>query len=307
MAQTTGAINGHEWVNLGLSVKWATCNVGASSPSDYGNYCAWGETNTKSEYTQENSKTYGKSIGNIVGNSQYDVALANWGGTWRLPTAREIDELIEKCEWTWITIKGHNGCKVTGPNGNSIFLPAAGLRYRKDIMGKDRVGYYWSSTPRDEHYTTYTCLLRFVVCNDYTCMSESREMGIVIRPVLGLETEEATYVVINEGTSNKGDDSILDVPEESAEFPGNVFAWLAKNVRYPDACLDEGFQGKVVVSFVIAQDGSITDVIALLSPHEELSKEAERVIKTMPKWKPARQGGKPVRMRYTLPIIFKIN
>ena len=70
----SGTSNGHDYVDLGLSVKWATCNVGASSPSDYGDYYAWGETSTKSSYDEDNSKTYGKSMGNIGGNSSYDVA-----------------------------------------------------------------------------------------------------------------------------------------------------------------------------------------------------------------------------------------
>ena len=76
-----GKINGHECVDLGLSVKWATCNVGASSPTEYGNYYAWGETVTKSEYTKKNCKTYGISMGDISGNSSYDAARANWGGS----------------------------------------------------------------------------------------------------------------------------------------------------------------------------------------------------------------------------------
>ena len=79
---TTGSHNGYEWVDLGLSVKWATKNVGASSPSNYGDYYAWGETSTKSEYLDSNSKTYGKSMGNIGGNSSYDVARYRWGGNW---------------------------------------------------------------------------------------------------------------------------------------------------------------------------------------------------------------------------------
>ncbi|MCD8303544.1 MAG: hypothetical protein LUC86_01770, partial [Prevotellaceae bacterium] len=126
---TSGYINGHEYVDLGLSVKWATCNVGGSYPSVYGDYYAWGETSTKSSYDEDNCKTYNVSMGSIAGNSSYDAARANWGGTWRLPTADEIDELIDKCDWEWTTRGGHAGYKVTGPNGNSIFLPAAGWRY----------------------------------------------------------------------------------------------------------------------------------------------------------------------------------
>ena len=143
----TGTINGHQWVDLGLSVKWATCNVGASSPSDYGNYYAWGETRTKSEYTVDNSSTYGKSMGDISGDSRYDAARANWGGTWRLPTQADMRELLDKCTWTWTSQGGHNGYRVTGPNGSSIFLPAAGYRRGSSLGGAGGSGYYWSSTP----------------------------------------------------------------------------------------------------------------------------------------------------------------
>ena len=144
---TTGTINGHQWVDLGLSVKWATCNVGASSPSDYGGYYAWGETRTKSEYTTDNSSTYGINIGDISGDSRYDAARANWGGTWRLPTQAEVRELIDKCTWTWTSQGGHNGYRVTGPNGSSIFLPAAGYRLGSSLYGAGGYGYCWSSAP----------------------------------------------------------------------------------------------------------------------------------------------------------------
>lgn len=143
---TTGnTINGHEYVDLGLSVKWAACNVGASSPEDYGNYYAWGETATKAEYTESNSKTYGKTMGDISGNPQYDAARANWGGTWRLPTKAEFNELY-KCKWKWTTQGGRNGYRITGLNGNSIFLPAAGWRSGSSLYDADTNGRYWNST-----------------------------------------------------------------------------------------------------------------------------------------------------------------
>ena len=143
---TTGnTINGHEYVDLGLSVKWAACNVGASSPEDYGNYYAWGETATKAKYTESNSKTYGKNMGDISGNPQYDAARANWGGTWRLPTKAEFNELY-KCKWKWTTQGGRNGYRITGLNGNSIFLPAAGWRSGSSLYDADTNGRYWNST-----------------------------------------------------------------------------------------------------------------------------------------------------------------
>lgn len=103
------------------------------------------------------------------------------------------------------------------------------------------------------------------------------------------------------------DDRILDVPEESAEFPGDVYAWLNKNIKYPAVCQEQNIQGRVSVQFVINKDGSIVDVKVLRSPDDRLSAEAERVVKSMPKWKPARQGNKPVRMRYVLPVMFRLS
>ena len=149
LSSAAGIENGYGYVDLGLSVKWATYNVGANSPEEYGNYYAWGETTTKTSYTEENCSTYGKSIGSIAGNSTYDVARALWGGGWRLPTKEEFEELRDRCTWNWTTYKGVNGYKVTGPNGNSIFLPAAGW-FGASLSGRGTLGYYWSATPYEE-------------------------------------------------------------------------------------------------------------------------------------------------------------
>ena len=144
----TGTIAGHGYVDLGLSVKWAICNVGTISPEGYGNYYAWGETSTKFSYTEENSKTYRKNYGDIAGNSSLDAATAKWGSTWRLPTADEINELGEKCTFTWTTMNGKNGYKVTSRvNGRSIFLPAAGFIIDSGVRLAGSWGWYWSSTP----------------------------------------------------------------------------------------------------------------------------------------------------------------
>lgn len=139
---------GHEWVDLGLSVKWAACNIGAERPEDCGDYFAWGETSTKSEYTSEGSKTRGKNMDDIAGNSHHDTACANWGGQWRTPTSTELMELIDYCEWHWTALNGRNGFRVISKlNGNSIFLPAAGYRSGALHFNTKENGYYWSSTP----------------------------------------------------------------------------------------------------------------------------------------------------------------
>lgn len=177
----SGDYAGHEYVDLGLSVKWATCNVGASSPSDYGDYFAWGEASTKSVYTRYTSETYKNSYGDIGRNSLTDAARANWGGSWRLPTKSECKELVNKCTWSWTTMNGKNGYKVTGRNGNSIFLPAAGLRIGSSLLDAGSYGYYWSSSPRGSS-TGYAYYLYFG--SDYHGVYWSfRSDGRSVRPV----------------------------------------------------------------------------------------------------------------------------
>ena len=182
-SRTMGSIAGHDYVDLGLSVKWATCNVGASSSEDYGNYYAWGETKTKSSYDDDNCKTFRKSIGDIGGTSR-DVAHVKWGSPWRLPTMAEFEELLDSvnCTWDWTTQGGHEGYKVTSrKNGNSIFLPAAGWRYGTSLDDTDTCGYYWSSTP-DEGITQFACSLLFG-SSDRDTYGSYRDGGRTVRPV----------------------------------------------------------------------------------------------------------------------------
>ncbi|MBO5848034.1 MAG: DUF1566 domain-containing protein [Bacteroidales bacterium] len=185
-------INGHEYVDLGLSVKWATCNVGAETPEAYGNHYAWGETTTKSEYTKENCQTNGLSISQLQSQgyidsegkltAQYDAATANWGGDWRMPTYDELKELEDNCTWTWTTQNGVKGYKVTSmTNGNSIFLPAAGFRNGSSLIaGSDC--FYWSSTPYKGN-SSRAYILHFH--SSYHGVSDfSRGRGRSARPVL---------------------------------------------------------------------------------------------------------------------------
>ena len=134
-------------VDLGLSVKWASFNVGASSPEEYGSYFAWGETSPKSNY---NSSTYTYLSNPTTLPLNKDAAAVNMGGSWRMPTKAEQDELLSKCTWEWTT--NYNGTGVAGLigtskiNGNSIFLPAAGYRDDSDLSRAGSNGYYWSSS-----------------------------------------------------------------------------------------------------------------------------------------------------------------
>ncbi len=158
LSDPDGYISDHGYVDLGLpsGLKWATCNIGASSPSDYGNYYAWGETTTKSSYADKNSLTYDKDeselrSSGIIGSSgnltmSHDAARANWGGSWRMPTKKELEELKRKCTWTWTSQGGQYGYKVTGPNGKSIFLPAAGFYSDSSRYCTEERGYCWTAS-----------------------------------------------------------------------------------------------------------------------------------------------------------------
>ena len=190
---TTGTINGHEWVDLGLpsGLKWATYNVGASSKEDYGDYFAWGETEAKSTYIEENSITYDVEMSDISGNSQYDVARKKWGSTWRMPTEQEMNELVDNCEWKWTQVNGVYGVEVTGPNDNCIFLPAAGNRDGSSLYYDGEEGVYWTSTPPVYDNTDYDNSIAFnlifdnegygfVTVNNFSC---TRYFGQPVRPV----------------------------------------------------------------------------------------------------------------------------
>ena len=165
-AATSASTGGHEYVDLGLSVKWATCNVGANKPEDYGDYFAWGETKPKTTYNWSTykwcrgsresqtkyctSSSYGTVDNKTVLELADDAARANWGGSWRMPTKAEQDELRNNCTWTWTTQNGVYGYKVTskksGYTNKSIFLPAAGCRYDSSLRNAGSRGYFWSSS-----------------------------------------------------------------------------------------------------------------------------------------------------------------
>ena len=184
--------NGHEYVDLGLSVKWATCNVGATTPEEYGDYFAWGETTTKETYDYDNCPTYGLSTSELQsqgyidneGNltAQYDAATANWGGNWRMPTYAELSELNTQCTWEWINENDFKGYKVTGPNGNSIFLPAAGYRGGSSLYSAGGSGYCWSSAPIENNdYSAYDLYFN---SSNHIVGSDSRYYGQSVRPIL---------------------------------------------------------------------------------------------------------------------------
>lgn len=176
-------VNGYEFVDLGLpsGVKWATCNIGAESPNEYGNYYAWGETKTKSNYSS-GSVTYGKKIGDISGRTRYDAAASSMGAPWRMPTKSDFDELKEYCVWEWASMGGKKGFKVTGPNDEYIFLPAAGYKRGSSLGYANQYGYYWCSEPHGEFGDNAYDL--YFNGNNVKLHWNNRNYGLTIRPVL---------------------------------------------------------------------------------------------------------------------------
>ena len=181
----SGTINGHDYVDLGLSVKWATCNVGANSPEDYGNYYAWGETTPKERYTEYNSITYGdESMSDISGDEQYDAATANWGKGWRMPTKKEFEELIDNCVKLIVYSHGVEGTLyISKKNGNNIFLPHAGYYYDKTHLTTDIK--YWSSSPTENKAygdDNAHCLCSYYSSSPFISFTK-RYRGCPVRPV----------------------------------------------------------------------------------------------------------------------------
>ena len=202
---------GVQAVDLGLpsGIRWASCNIGATAPEDYGNYYAWGETETKADYswatymyangaynkltkycTDANYGDNGFTDGKTTLEPADDVAHVNWGGGWRMPTAAEVDELKDNCTWTWTTQSGVNGYRVASKtNSNSIFIPVAGYRADADLSSAGSCGYYWSSSLGTD-------------CPDYAWgigfysgyvggSSFGRDGGQPVRPVQDKQEEEA--------------------------------------------------------------------------------------------------------------------
>lgn len=192
-----GEINGYKYVDLGLpsGLKWATCNVGATSPKESGDYFAWGEIQPKSEYSLSNYTLYGKdgselSSAGIIDSRHiitisYDTANINWGGSWRMPTLNDILELIDTCIWRWTKLHNTYGYEVIGPNNLSIFLPVTGFKHNNELY--DKYANYWCADLScwligSPNYTVGAYVLNFGE-NFIQTTGDSCSDGLTIRPV----------------------------------------------------------------------------------------------------------------------------
>ena len=186
--------NNHEYVDLGLpsGLKWAACNVGATTPEAYGNYYAWGETAKKSDYswakyfdTSDEGVTFTKYTTDTktVLDPEDDAAHINMGGAWRMPTKDEWQELIDNCTWTWTMYNGKFGYRVMSKtNGYSIFLTATGTYLNTVLVGNNVYGAYWTSS-LDTNKSSNANAVAFDKGGNYYTFSAERRCGGSVRGV----------------------------------------------------------------------------------------------------------------------------
>ena len=179
----------HDYVDMGLpsGTLWATCNVGAHSPEEFGDYFAWGETRPRDYYEWVTYKWCGGSSSSVTKyffgaqlELEDDAAYVNWGPSWRMPTCAQLYELKNSCTWQWVEYNGVLGALVTGPNGKYIFLPAAGDRNGTSLNDVGSRGYYWSR--EQDNYASEADALWFMSQARNITYYE-RRLGYTVRPV----------------------------------------------------------------------------------------------------------------------------
>lgn len=170
-------------IDLGLpsGTKWACCNVGATVPDDFGNYYAWGETSEKTIYNSDTYQYNNVDLDINIAGSNYDVARAQWGSSWQMPSQSQMEELLDYCSSKRTTLNGVNGFEFVGTNGGRIFLPSAGFRVNNELSLTDSEGHYWSSTrfvlsPEDAFYLNFNSYEKEMKGCPHT-------FGLSVRPV----------------------------------------------------------------------------------------------------------------------------
>ena len=260
----------HEYVDLGLpsGTLWATTNVGATNPEDYGDYFAWGETEPKETYDIGNYKwcrNSQTSMTKYCTNSSYgyngftdnktelepedDAAYVNWGEDWRMPSYDQLNELKTNCTWSGTTINGVNGLMVTGPNGNSLFLPTAGYRYENSLSTDGSFGLYWSRILGSAHQYD-ACNLGFSV-REQTWLESHRYNGYTVRPIRYTEPAVTAVPVITYDIQD-------DYAVISATGDGEVLLYIEGN--------------KVEIPYTIAR-GSTEVTVTVVATAQEAGKD----------------------------------
>ena len=244
-----------EAVDLGLSsgVKWASFNLGASKPEEYGYYYAWGETEPKSIYTEYTYKWFASDDGS-EGFTKYcfdsqegyngfkddkgildpedDAAHVNLGDDWRIPTVGEWSELVRECSFDWISVDGINCRKVTGPNGNSIILPPGGFRYSAGVEDVGLMGGFWSSSVYVDPWNAWG--FGFDDEDDYYFSPYGdREMGVSVRPVSGMAPVLPESILLDKTTLDLslGETATLHISFQPENVTHKDVFWESSNTN----------------------------------------------------------------------------
>lgn len=222
-AKAYGTHNGHDWVDLGLpsGTMWATVNIGATAEHQAGRHYSWAELKTKSSYSDTNYKYGSADLGDISGNPQYDIAAAEWGGEWRMPTKEEFAELMKFCSRDYVQLEGRWGRMVKSyQNGKSIFLPATGYKEGAETVNASGCGNYWSSTPENTWSASYSYGAAMDALGGHL-----RYNGLAVRPVLS----KASHLKVPASGNTNGHDWVdLGLPS------GTKWATVNVGAEHPD-------------------------------------------------------------------------
>ena len=298
-------IEGLKHVDLGLSVEWASFNIGATNPYEPGDYFAWGETETKESFTVGSYKfkdpdilngwtkynfysKYGKVDYKYRLDMEDDAARVNWGSDWRMPTIEEMTELVEKCNWEWIcdTVRlNFKGYKVTGPNGNCIYLPVAQYRNDEGSSYSDENGcasylsntlYYeetWQASGLDIYYELY----KGIWYADYEITGEGRVFGELIRPVYSWKAPENVWNISHFDLKQKS--VTLEMGEYyNVEFDMDSACIVGPSLTVPDGL--RNYNNETIMAIlpgtytVIASLGEFTSELTVVVREPEIVAEA---------------------------------
>lgn len=224
-------------VDLGLSVKWASWNIGSQKSNDYGSYVGWGDPTGKVTSIYAIDYASGVTSDANISGTEYDIATDKWGKGWQTPTVAQFKELQENCTWTSTTVQGVSGYRITGKNGNSIFLPSPGFYSETDkiTVGQGNNTYYWTS----EHNSTTTGVQVDLRSFNVSQSDVDRAVHMAIRPVFvsgaseeGETDSQGEKVPLNKTKAGEAVDlgfnfyiADRNVGAASADDGGNFYAW----------------------------------------------------------------------------------
>ena len=267
---TKGKLNGHEWIDLGLpsGVRWAACNMDATSPEQAGKFYSWAETSTKNSYVESTSKTHNKAIAEFSGNATYDVATQKWGKGWRMPTEEEFKELMNYTDSQFKDRNGRKGREYANyVNNNKLFIPAAGSNEEGKLHNVNGCGSYWTSTPIANRNTG---AISYIFNAPYDEMSTGeRYYGYSVRPVTDYDVEiEIPYD--GETNGHKWVDlglpsglkwAAYNVGTEEMDQDGNHYKWgslvpYADGVKYAKDDVKKDITGNSSYDAATAQWGA---------------------------------------------------